>query len=47
MMRYGRDDLGNYRLLDDGRVLRVQQRMYNTLLTLSQSAEALTWEHGW
>ena len=46
-MKFGSDALGNFKLLDDGRVLRVQQRMFNTLLTLSPSQGSMTWEHGW
>ena len=33
--------------LDDGRVLRVRQQLYNTILTLSSSAEDPGWHDGW
>jgi hypothetical protein len=44
---YGIDGNGPYKNLPDGRVLRVRQQIYNTLLTLSSSKEAQCWEHGW
>lgn len=46
-MKFGQDDNGAYKILDDGRVLRATERVYNTLLTISPSLESLTWEHGW
>lgn len=46
-MSFGQDANGAYKLLDDGRALRVHGRMFNTLLTLSRSLDAPTWEHGW
>jgi hypothetical protein len=45
--RFGNDENGAYKLLSDGRVLRVQERMYNSLLTLSSSRTDQGWEHGW
>jgi len=44
---FGNDGIGGYKLLKDGRVLRIQARLFNTLLTLSRSVDSLTWEHGW
>ena len=46
-MTLGEDSNGVYKLLDDGRVLRVTKRLYNTILTLSKSLDDPTWEHGW
>lgn len=47
MSDFGHDEIGFYKQLEDGRVLRVEKRMFNSLLTLSDSRAALTWEHGW
>jgi hypothetical protein len=44
---FGNDALGAYKLLPDGRVLRVQERMYNSMLTLSSSRTDDGWSHGW
>ena len=44
---FGYDENGIYKPLADGRVLRVQERMYNTRLTLSRSQQDDGWEHGW
>lgn len=33
--------------LKDGRVLRVQERMFNTIMTLSNSIEDPGWTDGW
>jgi len=41
------DTIGIFKLLHDGRVLRVNPRQYNTLLTLSSSARDPGWSHGW
>jgi len=41
------DHIGTYRQLSSGKVLRIDKRFYNTLLTLSANVKALTWEHGW
>jgi hypothetical protein len=46
-MNFGEDANGVYKLLPDGRVLRVQRRMCNTILTLSASREDGGWEEGW
>jgi hypothetical protein len=35
------------RELPDGRVLHVQKRLFNTILTLSASAEDPIWDEGW
>lgn len=47
MSDFGQDENGLYKKLQDGRVLRVTERMYNTIVTLSSSQEAWGWEHGW
>jgi hypothetical protein len=47
MSAFGYDANGLYKRLPGGRVLRVQQRSYNTLLTLSLSLDDQCWEHGW
>lgn len=47
MSDYGYDESGVYRVLPDGRALRLDPRMFNTLLTLSRSVESWGWEHGW
>jgi hypothetical protein len=41
------DELGVFKLLQDGQVLRIQERMYNTMLTLSSSREDQSWRDGW
>jgi hypothetical protein len=47
-MAFGKDATGLFKLLDDGRVLRVAERPFgNCLLTLSESQQSVTWEHGW
>lgn len=46
-MAFGQDENGVYKTLADGRVLRVRERMFNTLLTVSASQQAPCWEHGW
>jgi hypothetical protein len=46
-MPFGYDENGMYKMLSGGRVLRIQKRGWNTLLTLSHSQQSLTWEHGW
>jgi hypothetical protein len=43
----GVDGKGMYKLLPDGRVLRVERQIYNTILTLSESQKADGWEEGW
>jgi hypothetical protein len=44
---FGTDEIGVYRQLRDGRVLRVQQRLHNALLTVSSSHKDLGWRDGW
>ena len=46
-MAFGYDANGVYKSLPDGRVLRVDERMFNTLLTVSRSQQDQGWEHGW
>jgi hypothetical protein len=46
-MAFSYDKNGVYKQLSDGRVLRVEKRMYNSILTLSSSQEDMGWEHGW
>ena len=45
--RFGEDGSGAYKRLEDGRVLRLNKRLYNTLLTVSPSVESLVWDDGW
>jgi hypothetical protein len=47
MSDFGTDDNGVYKRLGDGRVLRVQERWYNTILTLSSSQHDPGWSDGW
>jgi hypothetical protein len=44
---FGTDGNGVYKNLPDGRVLRVREQLFNTLLTLSSSQEAQSWDDGW
>jgi hypothetical protein len=46
-MAFGQDENGLFKLLRDGRVLRLQERMYNTILTLSGSRQDPGWRDGW
>jgi hypothetical protein len=46
-MAFGQDQNGLYKTLDDGRVLRVTKRLYNSILTLSSSLEDQGWRDGW
>jgi len=46
-LSFGYDINGIYRKLDDGRVLRVNKRAFNTLLTVSSSQEDQGWRDGW
>lgn len=46
-MMFGQDENGAYKILPDGRVLRVAERMFNSILTLSRSQSDQGWEHGW
>ena len=41
------DNGGVMKILDDGRVLQVHKRMYNTLLIISENKDAKTWIDGW
>jgi len=44
----GVDENGWYRRVQsDGRVIRVDRRWFNSLLTVSASREAITWDDGW
>ena len=45
--KFGQDELGDYKRLEGGRVLRVHRRMFNTLLTVSPSIESPWWSDGW
>jgi len=47
MGNFGQDINGAFRRLEDGRVLRINKRMFNTLLSLSASVEAPVWLEGW
>ena len=47
MSEFGQDENGAYRVLRDGRCLRVEERMFNTLLTLSPSLDSPVWLEGW
>jgi hypothetical protein len=47
MAIFHQDEIGLYKPLPDGRVLRVTRQIYNTKLTLSQSQQSKSWEHGW
>lgn len=46
-MSFAQDEIGLYKPLPDGRVLRVARQIHNTLLTLSKSQQDFGWEHGW
>lgn len=46
-MSFGYDENGVFKRLPDGRVLRVQKRMFNTILTLSDSRLDQGWRDGW
>jgi len=46
-MDFGQDENGLFKPLADGRVLRVTKRMFNTILTLSDSRQDQGWSHGW
>ena len=45
--KFGQDENGAFKRLDGGRVLRVNRRLFNTLLTISNSEQALDWRDGW
>jgi hypothetical protein len=47
MGKFGQDGDGVFKLLDDGRVLRVQQRMFNSTMTVSSSQEDQGWLEAW
>jgi hypothetical protein len=44
---YRHDENGIYKTLADGRVLRVTPQLYNTIVTVSRSAQEPGWEDGW
>jgi hypothetical protein len=46
-MAFGQDQNGPFKPLADGRVLRIQERMFNSILTLSSSQRDHGWSHGW
>jgi len=46
-MMFGQDENGIFKRLEDGRVLRLDRRPHNTLLTLSPSEHSPTWDEGW
>ena len=45
--QFGQDENGPYKVLPDGRVLRLHERLFNTLLTVSRSQQDHGWAHGW
>jgi hypothetical protein len=45
--KFGQDESGVFKRLDDGRVVRLNKRLFNTLLTVSPSLESLWWSDGW
>lgn len=47
MVQFGQDADGLYKMLDDGRVMRITPRIENTLLTISSSLSDQGWLHGW
>lgn len=46
-MGFGQDENGIFKPLRDGRVLRVNKRAFNTILTLSTSQRDQGWSDGW
>lgn len=44
---FERDEIGLYKALPDGRVLRVTEQLFNSKLMLSNSQQDPGWEHGW
>lgn len=47
MSQFGQDENGLFKPLPDGRVLRVKEQLFNTILTLSPSQQSPTWDDGW
>jgi hypothetical protein len=47
MGQFGQDEIGLYKTLPDGRVLRVAKQLFNAKLTLSNSQQDQGWEQGW
>lgn len=47
MATFHQDEIGLYKPLADGRVLRVTRQLFNSKITLSRSQEDQGWEHGW
>lgn len=45
--RFGQDENGAYKLLDDGRVLRVREQLFNTVMTLSRTFNDPGWSDSW
>lgn len=45
--RFGKDAIGSFKRLDDGRALRVEKRWFNSQLTLSSSVEDDGYSDGW
>jgi hypothetical protein len=45
--RFGQDENSVFKRLEDGRVLRLHERLFNTLLTVSESQESMWWSGGW
>lgn len=45
--RFGKDALGPFKRLKDGRALRVEKRWFNSLLMLSASVEDQGYSDGW
>jgi hypothetical protein len=46
-LSFGHDQNGLYKVLEDGQVLRIAERLFNTMLTLSNSLEDPGWLEGW
>jgi hypothetical protein len=47
MKTFGQDAMGTFKRLKNGRVLRIQKRMYNTLLTVSRTQDDFGYMEGW
>ena len=45
--KFAIDDKGPLKQLGDGQVMRVNERLYNTILTVSSSPEDDGWHDGW
>jgi hypothetical protein len=46
-MTLSQDRIGLCKLLDDGRVLRIQERMHTVMLKLCESQASPTWLERW